>query len=128
MNQKTRIKEKRTIYTGEPVDAQLVSFKKEEVSEIPLGTHNVSCMPNPFKDETIITFHLDKLQSLWVEILNINGAKIKTLMEGIMPGGIYKTTWYGDDEKGKKVNKGVYFYKIKTGNGTVVSDKIILIK
>jgi flagellar hook assembly protein FlgD len=106
----------------------LVSLKHEEVYEIPDAISEVSCLPNPFNEKTNISFRLNEAMQVWVEIFDMNGKKINTLLQGELPGGYYSTTWNGDNEKGSKVNKGVYFYKIRTNSGTVVSEKMVLIK
>ena len=67
-------------------------------------------------------------QHITAEIHDIGGEKIKTLVDGVLPGGYYEVYWNGDTESGIRVKDGVYFYKIRTGNGTELTDKIILIK
>jgi flagellar hook assembly protein FlgD len=64
---------------------------------------------------------------VWVEIYDISGKKINTLLGGELPGGYYNTTWNGDNNIGSKVNKGVYFYRIRTVNGIVITDKIVVL-
>jgi hypothetical protein len=120
-------KEKRNIYIGEQQDYYQVSFKAGEVFETPDDISNVSCQPNPFTNEVILTLRLNLGQPVWVEIYDITGTKVRTLIEGNLPGGYYEVRWKGDNEKGNKVNEGVYFYKIRTGNGTEITEKIILI-
>jgi hypothetical protein len=120
-------KEKRNIYVGEKQDYYMVSFKAGEVYEIPGDMSQVSCQPNPFTHETTITMRLNSDQHLNVEVFDIGGARVKTLLNGVLPGGYYEVKWYGDNEDGNKVNRGIYFYKISTGNGTEISEKIVLI-
>ena len=127
-NQRTKKKEKRTIYIGESVLYHLVSLKHGDVYEIPDAISEVSCLPNPFNEKTNITFRLNEAMQVWVEIFDMNGKKINTLLQGELPGGYYNTVWYGDNESNSKVDNGVYFYKIRTNDGTVFSDKIVLIK
>jgi DNA-binding beta-propeller fold protein YncE len=127
-NPTVKKKEKRNIYVGEKQDYYLVSFKAGEVFEIPDDISHVTCGPNPFRDETILTMRLNNEQHIAVEVYNIQGVKIKTLLNSDLPGGYYEVIWNGDNEKVTRVKEGVYFYKIKAGNGTIVTDKIILIK
>jgi hypothetical protein len=127
-NRKTKLKEKRSIYVGENTNYQLVSFKEGEVYETPAQLSEVSCLPNPFSNEATITFRINETMVVWVEILDLNGRLVKTLMSGEIPGGVYSTTWEGDNDKGSLVKKGVYFYKVRTSGGSVYSDKVVLIK
>jgi len=126
-NNITHKKEKRNIYVGERQDYYMVSLKSGEVYEVPDAISHVTCQPNPFGNETTITMRLNTGQQIWMEVYDINGSKIKTLLEGNLPGGYYEVKWLGDSEGGNKVGKGIYFYKIKTGAGTEISDKIVLI-
>lgn len=127
-NPKTELKEKRRMYAGENTNYQLVSFKEGEVFETPAQLSEVSCLPNPFRNEATISFRIHETMEVWVEILDLNGRLIKTLLSGEIPGGVYTATWEGDNKQGNKVNKGVYFYKVHTSGGTVYSDKVVLIK
>jgi len=126
-NPLTGKKEKRRIYIGEKKDYYEVSLKAGEVFTIPNDVSHVTCQPNPFTNETLITMRLNGSQTVWVEIYDITGVKVKTLIEDTLPGGYYEIKWKGDNETGNKVKEGVYFYKIRTGSGTKVSDKIVLI-
>lgn len=126
-NPNTKYKEKRRIYTGESAQYHIVSFKKGDEFTVLEGISDVSCQPNPFSNSTAITFRLIETKQVLVEIFDINGKKIITLLEGELPRGYYTTTWNGDTDKGIEVNKGVYFYRISTGNGMVNTGKIVLI-
>jgi hypothetical protein len=126
-NPVTSKKEKRNIYIGETQDYYLVSLKQGEVYEIPDDVSHVTCQPNPFTNETTITIRLNSGQRIWVEVYGISGAKVKTLLDGDLPGGIFEVKWYGDNENGGKVSRGIYVYKIRTGSGTEISEKIVLI-
>jgi len=127
-DQKLNENVKRTIYAGEDVDAQLVSFKVTNTNDNIPEINNVSCIPNPFTYETTLSFHLTELQYIEVEIYNIHGTKIKTLMAGEFSEGRYSTIWCGDDDFGKSVLEGVYMIQITTKNGNSYTDKIVLIK
>jgi hypothetical protein len=125
-NPRTKKKEKRPLFTGEAARYQLVSFKQDEIYEIPDGICEVSCVPNPFNQQTTISFRLNESMEVWVEIFDLNGKKVADLMQGELIGGYYNFTWKGENSAGNKMQKGVYFFKIRTGKGTEISDKIVL--
>ncbi|MCD4665996.1 MAG: T9SS type A sorting domain-containing protein [Bacteroidales bacterium] len=126
-NRFSKKKEKRKIYAGESTDFQWVSLKQGEAFEIPDVISDVSCHPNPFTERTLITYRINKTIDVLLEIYDITGKKVKTIVNGEHIGGYYKTEWTGDNDSGSKVNKGIYFYKIRTGNGIEVTDKIVIL-
>ncbi len=74
-----------------------------------------SNLPNPFNSQTIIRYALPKDGPINLQIYNSSGCLVRTLKEGTEKAGFYKVIWNGCDEQGKKVAKGVYFYRLVTG-------------
>jgi len=84
--------------------------------------------PNPFNPETAIYFSVEQTSLLVnLEIYNLKGQKIKTLVNEILPAGSHSVIWNGTDKNEKPVSSGVYLYKMKTGN-FVSTKKMILMK
>ncbi|MCP4703152.1 MAG: CSLREA domain-containing protein [candidate division Zixibacteria bacterium] len=83
--------------------------------------------PNPFNPTTIIEFDLPAKSHISIEIFNILGQKLQTLLNTEKPAGIYSITWDGTDETGQNVSSGIYLYRIKT-NTDVETKKMILLK
>lgn len=126
-DQTTQQREKRMVYAGEPAQYQLVSFKTSEVYTLPGSISDISFRPNPLTDKATITFRLNKAMHVDVGIYDINGRKVKGLMGGDMPGGYYTTDWDATNESGAKVKKGIYFYRLRTSDGTMATDKIVVL-
>jgi flagellar hook assembly protein FlgD len=61
-----------------------------------------------------------------INVYNILGQKIKTLMNEFQPKGKHSVTWEGKDLKGRTVASGIYFYKIVAGDYTCVRKMIML--
>jgi len=78
--------------------------------------------PNPFNPTTTIDLSLPMRSKVKVEIFNVLGQKIMTLVDGSMPAGTHKL--FVD---GSKLSSGVYFYKVKAGQFEA-SKKMVLIK
>jgi len=73
--------------------------------------------PNPFNPITEINFSVAQTSSfVTIDVYNLKGQKIKTLMNDILPAGQHSVIWNGTDESGKSVSSGVYLYKMKSGN------------
>jgi len=83
--------------------------------------------PNPFNATTMISFALPEPQQTTLEIFNISGQKIGTLVDGNLEAGIYNINWNGSGDDGKTVASGVYLYKLHTDSKTI-SRKMTLLK
>ncbi|GEM_PF-1304161 len=85
-------------------------------------------VPNPFNPTTNISFNLYEDASVTLEVYNIRGQKIKTLIDNRYSEiGPYRVVWDATDNNGAPVSAGVYLYKLDVGNKTAVK-KMILIK
>lgn len=83
--------------------------------------------PNPFNFSTIIKYHIMKKGEVNLEIYNILGERIITLVDEHQVGGSYKVSWEGEDHKRERVASGIYFYKLIWNNQTEVK-KLIFVK
>ena len=70
--------------------------------------------PNPFTNQTIIDFSLEKTSKVVINIFDINGRKINTLINKNLKKGNHKIIWEAQNNSGKAVPAGIYFYRIKT--------------
>ena len=83
--------------------------------------------PNPFNPTTNISYRIASSGFVSLKIYNLLGKEVKTLVSRDQSAGEHFATWNGNDESGKAVSSGVYFYSLKTGNG-VQSKKLTLLK
>jgi len=83
--------------------------------------------PNPFNPETTISYSIKSDEQVTIEIYNLKGQKVKTLVNEKAKAGNHKVVWNGSDDNGKSVSSGVYFYRMKSGRYTS-SKKMILMK
>ena len=84
--------------------------------------------PNPFNPETTISFDIAQTSSsVSIDIYNIKGQKVKTLVDDIFEVGKHTITWNGTDGNNKSVSSGIYFYKMKTEK-YLATKKMILMK
>ncbi len=84
--------------------------------------------PNPFNPTTTISFSIPNDSEVEISIYNIKGQKIKTLTNNEFSKGSHSIIWNGDDETGKLVSSGVYFYKLYVNGKTVSVKKCMLLK
>ena len=98
-----------------------------------LQTKLYSNFPNPFNSSssgrnsvTTINFSLKDESKVIIEIFNVKGRKVRTLIDDKRNAGNHQVTWNGEDEFGKKAGAGIYFYKMKTDNYTKTRKMILL--
>jgi flagellar hook assembly protein FlgD len=83
--------------------------------------------PNPFNPSTEISFSLPTTSHVKLEVLNIMGQVVKTIVDRAMPAGTHTVIWNGESSTGEVVGSGVYFYRIEAGN-YVDAKKMLLMK
>jgi hypothetical protein len=83
--------------------------------------------PNPFNPETVIELALPTTGEVSLNIYNVAGQLVKTLVNGTTPAGYYQIRWDGRDAEGISVSSGVYFYKITTKDFSETR-KMLLVK
>lgn len=83
--------------------------------------------PNPFNPETTINFTLSSPMSVRLEIFNLKGQLVRTLVDSQMSSGEQHTLWNGLDQQGRAVSSGVYYYRLTTPE-KVMTRKMALIK
>lgn len=84
-------------------------------------------VPNPFSQITHIGFNAPKKGAVKLEIFDIHGSLVKTLLQGDIEAGYHELDWNGTDESGRNVPSGTYTYRLSAGE-TVLSRTMILMK
>ncbi|MBN2088294.1 T9SS type A sorting domain-containing protein, partial [candidate division KSB1 bacterium] len=72
--------------------------------------------PNPFNPMTEIVYSLPKDVAVTLSIYNTLGHKIATLVNEKQNAGVYRVSWYGQDDLGRSMATGVYFYHLRAGD------------
>ena len=84
--------------------------------------------PNPFNPETTIHYYLDISAPVKLDIYNISGRKITTLVNGTQNAGDHHVLWKGRNMQGNLVVSGIYFYSLKIGNKNISTNKMLIIR
>ncbi len=82
--------------------------------------------PNPFNSVTTIRFGLPVGERVRLEIFNILGQKVRTLVDRIMEAGTYQVQWDGRNGAGVPQASGVYLYRLTAGKFTRVKKMVLL--
>jgi len=77
------------------------------------GTFAVCAYPNPFNPRTTITLVMPQTGDAALKLYDIRGRLVRTLHEGPLAEGRHDLVWNGDDDAGRAVASGVYFYEVK---------------
>lgn len=83
--------------------------------------------PNPFNPSTNIRYSLPQASNVKVEVFNMLGQLVNTIVNQYQQAGTYNVVWNGNDLSGNQVSTGVYVYKLSTDN-FVSAKKMILVK
>jgi len=71
--------------------------------------------PNPFNSSTDITFSVPQAQKVKLEVYNIIGQRVRTLVDELMSQGTHSMKWDGKDGQGNVVASGIFLYKMEVG-------------
>ncbi|MEN8223792.1 MAG: C25 family cysteine peptidase [Bacteroidota bacterium] len=80
--------------------------------------------PNPFNDHTSIHFTLEKEMPVSIEIYNIQGKKLTSIIEGNLRAGKHEVNWDGTDNMGNKLSRGIYLCTLRTNSSTTTKKLI----
>tara|TARA_B100001964_G_C14033867_1_gene509527 strand:- start:505 stop:873 length:369 start_codon:yes stop_codon:yes gene_type:complete len=83
--------------------------------------------PNPFNSDTIIRFALPSSQPVTLEVYNLAGQRVTTLLRGLRSAGTYSVHWDGRDDGAQLLASGVYLYRLTTGS-QVMTRKLLLLQ
>ena len=84
--------------------------------------------PNPFNEKTSIEYSISNYNFIKIQIFNLLGVKIKTLVDKVQIPGNYKTYWDGKNYLGKEQPSGIYFYILITEGKIKNKRKMIFLK
>jgi len=82
--------------------------------------------PNPFNPSTSISFDLPKASQVRMEVFNVLGQKVKTLVNDFKEAGSQTVIWDGTDNSGSSVASGLYFYRISAGDFNATKKMMML--
>jgi hypothetical protein len=83
--------------------------------------------PNPFNPETTISYSVKAADKVSLQIYNVKGQLVKTLVNEVKNIGKYSIVWNSIGDSGQKVTSGVYFCRMTSGSYSS-SRKMILMK
>ncbi|RKX26519.1 MAG: hypothetical protein DRP45_03350 [Candidatus Zixiibacteriota bacterium] len=104
-----------------PVQSDPTAVDEELENNIPHEFSLQQNYPNPFNPTTIIAFDVPARTHATLEVFNILGRRVTTLVDGDLPAGHYTAEF-----DGSQYASGVYLYRLKTGDHESVRKMVLL--
>ena len=82
--------------------------------------------PNPFNPSTLIPYQLPTAGHVRLEVFNLLGQRVATLVDAERSAGTHTAQWDATDASGRAVGAGVYIYRLSSG-GHTVSRRMVLV-
>lgn len=92
------------------------------------GVHRLlGAWPNPFNPRTEIRFELASATRVTVDVHDVRGRLVRTLIDETRPSGPHRVVWDGTDRSGRRVASGTYFLRF-SADDRVQTRKVSLLK
>lgn len=120
-------------YMGESIDLAFrirsdVDTRVPGDDDVPMRFGLDQNVPNPFNPTTTIRFRIPgEGAHAAIEIFDVAGRHVRTLVDGRVSGGENFAVWNGTDAEGREVSTGVYFYRLRAGE-METTRKMLLLK
>ena len=105
---------------------RLQAFSTDRRTALPQDFALGQNYPNPFNPSTIIPYQIPTTTHVRLEVFNLLGQRLATLVDGERPAGAHTAHWDATDAAGRAVGAGVFIYRL-TGGGHTVSRRMVLI-
>ena len=104
-----------------------VFYIEDSEDSIPQDFELLGCYPNPFNPDINIHFSIPEKAMVNVDIYDIKGNRVKTLVSENLDAGLIELNWDGVNDSGVSISSGVYLIKINAGNQQL-TQKITMLK
>ena len=83
--------------------------------------------PNPFNPSTLIPYQVPTAARVRLEVFNVLGQRITTLVNGERLAGVHTAAWEATDAAGRPVGTGVYFYQLSSAGQPTLTRRMVLL-
>jgi hypothetical protein len=104
-----------------------VSVEDERTENIPVATGITGIYPNPFNTAATIEYRLDKSAEVSIEIFNLLGRKVATLVDGRVEAGRHSVKWDASLAGQAGPSSGIYFARLTAGE-KIYTERMTLLK
>lgn len=110
----------RTGYYGDNITTDVDIPFSEYVTELRQN------YPNPFNPATRIDFSIKQDSPVKLEVFNIRGQRVRTIINEDLPAGNHSVIWDGTNSSNRIVGAGIYFYRLTTSDTTDIRKMLLL--
>ncbi|MDP8202773.1 MAG: carboxypeptidase regulatory-like domain-containing protein [Candidatus Tenebribacter burtonii] len=117
--------------TGESQSSNIYVFNSLSGDDHQIETQELqlNAYPNPFNPSTNINYNLSSKLKVVLQVFNVKGQKVRTLVNETQNAGYHNIVWNGKDDNSRNVTSGIYFYKFKINEIDYTNvKKVILLK
>jgi len=94
-------------------DGVINRIKPAGKTSIPQAFALFQNFPNPFNPSTTIRYLINKLRArVTIDVFNILGQRVRTLVDAVQQQGIHEVHWDGLADEGSESPSGIYFYRV----------------
>ena len=92
------------------------------------GSRLLGNFPNPFNPATTIRYQLERAGRVSIEIVGVDGARVRVLEHGTRAAGEHAIEWRGETDTGGRAASGVYFYRLRVDGVARDSARMVLVQ
>ncbi len=82
--------------------------------------------PNPFRSDTAVRFELPSSSNVRLDVVDVAGRLVRSLVDGPKPAGAHVVSWDGRDRSGTNAATGVYAVRLQAGGSVLVRKMVVL--
>ena len=90
------------------------------------GTLMMQVYPNPLRSSSVISFSLNRPSHARLEIFDMNGRLVRTLLDGRTAQGTSSISWNGLRDNGMEAANGIYLIRLTTEGKTITKQLVVL--
>ena len=109
------------------LDMEIVPFDPTAAGDVTPAFAITGNYPNPFNPSTAIDFGLDRADVVALDIYDISGRQVRTLLDATLGAGRHTVIWDGQDDTGRGLASGTYVARLRVGD-QLTSHKLVLTK
>ena len=117
--------------TGGPINLdwmQIMSVTSTSTDRhmLPEGYALKQNYPNPFSRRTIIEYEMGQTGHALVQVFDLLGRRVATLVNADMPSGVHQIEWDGRTDNGAVAASGVYFYRMQVAGAQKTRSMVVV--